>query len=196
MDGFASIVLLLAWADGAVTLGWSVRRWSERRAPGPALARVLGACGLIGVLGSLFLPWVSGDAAGSSARLVLSGWTGLDPLTITGVVVLAVPTAAYLLAAGAGGPARRSIRAAQALCLLGLLGGNAVIQASSATATSLDIGGMVGTIGALLLAASVGPDRPRSPKAEAERDQPVISAPAPGSPQSVQATSSTSSPST
>jgi len=196
MDGFASIVLLLAWAYGAVTVGWSARRWPEHRIPGPAPARALGACGLVGVLGSLFLPWVSGEVAGSGAQLVLSGWTGLDPLTITGVVVLAVPTAAYLVAAGRGGPARRSIRAAQAVCLLGLLGGNAVIQASSATATSLDIGGIVGTGGALLLAASVGPDRPRSTKAEAERDQPVISSPEPGSPQSVQATSSTSSPST
>jgi hypothetical protein len=196
VDGLASIILLLAWGYGVVTLGWSVRRWSPSRSSGPPAVRVVGACGLLAVLGSLLMPWVSGVGAGGEVRLVLRGWTGLDPLTVMGVVALAVPAAAYLLVPGAGGPGRRSIRAAQALCLLGLLGGNALIQASSVTTTSLDIGGIVGTAGALLLVVSVGPDRPTSARVGSPTGQPVISSPVPGSPQSVQATSSTSSPAT
>jgi hypothetical protein len=160
VDTFASTVLLLAWGYGIVTVGWSIRRWPERRAAGPIAARALGATALMLVLGSLTLPWVAGHDVGDGARLVLSGWTGLDPLTIAAVLGLSIPTAAYLVRPGAGGTARQPVRAAQAVCLVGLLGGNALIQASAGTATALDVGGIVGTVGALLLLVSVAPDRP------------------------------------
>jgi hypothetical protein len=160
VDAFASTVLLLSWGYGIVTVGWSIRRWPERRAAGPIAARAIGATALMLVLGSLTLPWVAGRDVGDGARLVLSGWVGLDPLTIAAVLGLSVATAAYLVRPGAGGSVRRPVRAAQAVCLVGLLGGNALIQASTATATALDVGGVIGTVGALLLLVSVAPDRP------------------------------------
>lgn len=161
MTDAANLVLVLAWGYGFVVIAWSARRWPDRGPASPLAARVVGAVGLAAVLASLLLPWVEGPATGSGARLVLTGWAGLDPLTVLAVLALAGPIAAYLIAGRRGGEARRSIRVAQASCLLGLLAGNAAIQIASETVTTLGAGGPVGVSGALVVLLSAGLDRPQ-----------------------------------
>ena len=110
---------------------------------------------LAALLGSLALPWISGPDASGGGELVLSGWEGLDPLSLVAVVVLCVVVGVYVLRPVAGGDERSLLLRAADLCLLGLVAGNALIQLAHPDGSRLEWGALVSVVVAVALGVTV-----------------------------------------
>ncbi|OWY59907.1 hypothetical protein B7486_72045, partial [cyanobacterium TDX16] len=127
MRGVGFLVVYLSWACGLGLLVWGGRALvldlvhPGTSAPEPATTSArwlpVGVLGLL--LASLALPWIAGPAADGSGELVLSGWQGLDVLSLAGIVVLVALATPLLLAPRAGGEDRRLLLGGTAACLVG-----------------------------------------------------------------------------
>jgi len=154
------LIVFVAWGCGLLVALGAIARW---RAGGGGLRLVavrsgVQAGGLVAVallLLSLALPWISGPAADGDGELTLSGWEGLDPLTLGGIIVLEVVLVAYLLRPSAGGDDRNLLLRASALCLLGLVAGNALIQLTQPDGSRLEWGALASLATAGVLVAAV-----------------------------------------
>jgi hypothetical protein len=160
MRGVGFLVVYLSWACGAGLVVWGARalvldlgRGDPRpldAGPGSSRWFVLGSLALL--LGSLALPWIGGPAADGSGELVLSGWQGLDVLSLAGMVVLVALAALLVLRPNAGDEDRRLLLDGTAACLVGVVAGNALIQLSEPAGSRLEWGAVVSLVLAVLAA--------------------------------------------
>lgn len=151
------LVVYLAWAVGLVAVGLAVRGWAGGNRRSHAWRRGRGRTPIVVVVeaallvGSLALPWIAGPAAGTGERLVLTAWSGLDVLSVAGLVVLAAASAGHALRAPAPGTDDRLVGAALGGSALGLVAGNALIQLDQPGGSRLAWGAAVSLGAALLL---------------------------------------------
>jgi hypothetical protein len=158
------LVVYVSWACGLLAvIGalWSLGQRDQpetgRRAAEAAPSagwRVVAGTALVVLLGSLALPWISGPAAGTGAELVLSGWSGLDVLSALAIAVLTVAAGLFLLRPSAGGEHHQLLLRTMAVSLLGLVAGNALIQATQAGGSRLAWGAAVSLASAAVAAGA------------------------------------------
>ncbi len=191
MAGAGTILVWLGFAVGLGVIAWlSVAAVNGGLAAGrlPTAALVTSLAGAALVLGSLAAPWIQGRSAETGGDLVLSGWSGLDPLTL--VVLVAIVAVVVLVAVagrrgrrpadrqpgddraevdGRGRPGTAAPLAALAASAAGLVVGNLLIQADQPGGSRVaPLGFALGLAGValLVLAAALsrrpGGQRPRS----------------------------------
>ena len=127
LGAVAGLVALAAASTRSDGRGRSDRpRAVDAPARAPRATAVLAIVGAVLLVGSLVLPWLRGVGT-DGASLTLTGWSGLDPLSIGAVLVGAV-----LVVVVAVGLVRRSaatLLVAVALGLAALVVGNLLVQA-------------------------------------------------------------------
>lgn len=175
MADLGRLVLVLSWALGLVAVWLSVRAWADGRrsgsderwrAPSRERTGVLAGCGLV-VL-SLFLPWIAGPAAGTGERLVLSGWEGLDVLSVAGLAVLVGAIAVHALLPPGPGSDDRLLGGVLGGAALGVVAGNVLIQLDQPGGSRVAWGAVASLVlTALVLASLLRLDRGDGPAREA-----------------------------
>lgn len=175
MADLGRLVLVLGWALGLVAVGLSVQAWANGprsgsgqrwRAPSMGRTGVLAGCGAL-VL-SLFAPWIAGPAAGTGERLVLTGWEGLDVLSVAGLVVLAGAIALHALLLPGSATDARLLGAALGGAALGVVAGNVLIQLDQPGGSRVAWGAVVSlAVAVLTLVDLVRLDRGDGPATEA-----------------------------
>ncbi len=150
------LIVYLAWGYGILTVAVGLRLVGTS-APSPAPTGAWRAGVVVAALalvGSLWLPWISGVGAVGGRDLVVSGWGGLDPLSTWAIATLAGLAALYAVLPRAGGEWRRAVLASTAACTAGLVGGNVMIQATEVRGSSVEWG--AGVSGTVVVALAIG----------------------------------------
>jgi len=129
--------------------------------PAASIGLALAALGSVAVLGSLWLDWITGVGRQSRVPVTLSGWTGLDALSLGAIVLVA----GAIVGAGARRPTDLGAMVGGGACLVALVVGNGLVQATapggSRVAVGFVVGGTAATVvfGGALLAARRGSER-------------------------------------
>lgn len=146
-----ALVLFASFGYACVVVGAAVLRLGRL---GPVAVRaggIVAAAGAVSAVAALSLPAIRFPSE------TFDGFRGLDPLSVLAAVLLAAVIVAAAVAVGLD-----SLRVPAALCLLGVLGGNLLIQRFTARDLAVETGlwwttggAAVSLIGALVAAGGV-----------------------------------------
>lgn len=152
--GFLLLIGLAAVLTTANTMARGPRGAGKDDTAPPGAVRGLGSLGAIGTVGSLAAPWIRGTGL-DGAPLELTGWSGLDPLTLIALLTAAV--IGLSAAARKAAPRRRAtmLLLAAGVALL-LVAGNLLIQAAHPAGSRVQWGFWLGLGTAALMGAAGG----------------------------------------
>ena len=159
--GFA---ILLGAAAGTVTSTATTASAPDRRPPRAAAG--LAIAGAVLLVGALALPWLRGTATDGSP-LTLTGWSGLDPLSVGALLVGS--GVAVVVAVGLVRRPAAALLTATAVGLLALVGGNLLVQADQPDGSRVAAAGFsvalvaIAVVGAAALVTRIGGSSSGSP---------------------------------
>jgi hypothetical protein len=157
---FGFLAVSVGWAAGLGITMWGLRALVVEHDPdhAPTIVDRSRAAWVVGLLAlvpaTLAFPWIAGEAADGSGQLVLSGFEGLDVLSVAGIVVLCALAALFVLLPDRGGDDRPLVLRTTAACVVAIVAGNALIQLTEPGGSRLEAGALA-TVAACLLTAAV-----------------------------------------